>query len=63
MKEHEYIKVTDRVHVSSAIEQLSKIRFSDSVSGLEKQDLTDIITKLRGWEEELFRVVDVEPDR
>jgi len=63
MKEHEYIKVTDRVHVSSAIEQLSKIRFSDSVSGLEKQDLTDIITKLREWEEELFRVVDVEPDR
>jgi len=63
MKEHEYIKVTDRVHVSSAIEQLSKIRFSDSVSGLEKQDLTDIITKLREWEEELFRVVDVEPDQ
>ena len=63
MKEHEYIKVTDRVHISTAIEQLSKIRFSDSVGGLDKQDLKDIITKLREWEEELFRVVDVEPDR
>ncbi len=63
MKEHEYIKITDRVHISSAIEQLRKIRFSDSVSGLNKQDLTDIITKLREWEEELFRIVDVEPDQ
>lgn len=62
MKEHEYIKVIDRVHITSAIEQLSKVRPAASIGGLEEEDLKAIIAKLREWEEELFRVIDVDPD-
>ena len=62
MKEHEYIKVIDRVHITSAIEQLRKVRPAASIGGLKEDDLTSIIAKLREWEEELFRVVDVDPD-
>ncbi len=62
MKEHEYIKVIDRVHITSAIEQLDKVRPATSIGGLREDDLKSIITKLREWEEELFRVVDVDPD-
>ncbi len=62
MKEHEYIKVIDRVHITSAIEQLKKIRLADSIGGIRADELESIVLKLREWEEELFRVVDVEPD-
>lgn len=62
MKEHEYIKVIDRVHITSAIEQLDKVRLAASIGGLKEDDLKSIIAKLREWEEELFRVIDVDPD-
>ncbi len=62
MKEHEYIKVIDRVHITSAIEQLSKVRPAASIGGLSEDDLESIIAKLKEWEEELFRVIDVDPD-
>ncbi len=62
MKEHEYIKVIDRVHITSAIEQLTKVRPAASIGGLRADELEAIILKLREWEEELFRVVDVDPD-
>ena len=62
MKEHEYIKVIDRVHITSAIEQLDKVRPAASIGGLSEDDLKSIIAKLREWEEELFRVIDVDPD-
>jgi len=62
MKEHEYIKVIDRVHITSAIEQLDKVRPAASIGGLSEDDLKSIINKLREWEEELFRVIDVDPD-
>ena len=62
MKEHEYIKVIDRVHITSAIEQLGKVRPAASIGGLSEDDLKSIIAKLREWEEELFRVIDVDPD-
>ena len=62
MKEHEYIKVIDRVHITSAIEQLNKVRPASSIGGIAVDDLDSIIIKLREWEEELFRVIDVDPD-
>ena len=62
MKEHEYIKVIDRVHITSAIEQLEKVRTAPSIGGVKDEDLKSIIYKLKEWEEELFRVVDVDPD-
>ena len=62
MQEHEYIKVIDRVHITSAIEQLEKVRPSRSIGGISEADLKEIIIKLKEWEEELFRVVDVAPD-
>jgi len=62
MKEHEYIKVIDRVHITSAIEQLKKVRPAISIGGVDDDDLQSIIVKLQEWEEELFRVVDVDPD-
>ncbi len=62
MKEHEYIKVIDRVHITSAIEQLMKVRPDKSIGGLRADDLESMIIKLREWEEELFRVIDVDPD-
>lgn len=62
MREHEYIKVIDRVHITSAIEQLDKVRPAASIGGLREDDLKSIIAKLREWEEELFRVIDVDPD-
>ena len=62
MKEHEYIKVIDRVHITSAIEQLKKVRPAASIGGIAVDDLEAIIIKLREWEEELFRVIDVDPD-
>lgn len=62
MKEHEYIKVIDRVHITTAIEQLGKVRTDASIGGIKDDELKSIIIKLREWEEELFRVVDVDPD-
>ena len=62
MQEHEYIKVIDRVHITSALEQLNKVRLSQSIGGVSEADLKEIIVKLKEWEEELFRVVDVLPD-
>ena len=63
MQEHEYIKVIDRVHITSALEQLNKVRLSQSIGGVSEADLKEIIVKLKEWEEELFRVVDVTPDK
>ena len=62
MKEHEYIKVIDRVHITSAIEQLEKVRPDASIGGIRVDELESIIIKLREWEEELFRVIDVDPN-
>ncbi len=62
MQEHEYIKVIDRVHITTAIDQLQKIRPSQSIGGISETDLKEIIIKLKEWEEELFRVVEVIPD-
>ena len=62
MKEHEYIKVIDRVHITSAIEQLNKVRPATSIGGIGADELESMILRLREWEEELFRVVDVDPD-
>lgn len=62
MKEHEYIKVIDRVHITTAIEQLRKVRPAASIGGIKDDDLKTVITKLKEWEEELFRVIDVDPD-
>lgn len=62
MQEHEYIKVIDRVHITSAIEQLEKVRPSRSIGGISEADLGEIIIRLKEWEEELFRVIDVVPD-
>ena len=62
MKEHEYIKVIDRVHITTAIEQLEKVRPAASIGGIKEDELKSITTRLREWEEELFRVIDVDPD-
>ena len=62
MQEHEYIKVIDRVHITTAIDQLEKVRPSHSIGGISQTDLNEIIIKLKEWEEELFRVVEVAPD-
>lgn len=62
MQEHEYIKVIDRVHITSALEQLKKVRPSQSIGGLNSEDLKEIVVKLEEWEEELFRVVEIIPD-
>ncbi len=62
MQEHEYIKVIDRVHITSALEQLEKVRPSQSIGGVNRADLKEIILKLKEWEEELFRVVEITPD-
>ena len=62
MQEHEYIKVIDRVHITTALDQLKKVRPSKSIGGISEADLREIIIKLKEWEEELFRVVDVNPD-
>ena len=62
MQEHEYIKVIDRVHITTALEQLQKVRPSKSIGGVSEAELKEIILKLREWEEELFRVVDVVAD-
>ncbi len=62
MQEHEYIKVIDRVHITTAIDQLKRVRPSQSIGGISETDLEEIIFKLQEWEEELFRVVDVIPD-
>ena len=62
MQEHEYIKVIDRVHITTAIEQLEKVRPSHSIGGISETDLKEMIIRLKEWEEELFRVVDVVPD-
>ncbi len=62
MQEHEYIKVIDRVHITTAIDQLKKVRPAQSIGGISETDLEEIIFKLKEWEEELFRVVDVIPD-
>ena len=62
MQEHEYIKVIDRVHITTALEQLEKVRTSKSIGGVKETDLEEIIVVLKSWEEELFRVVDVMPD-
>lgn len=62
MQEHEYIKVIDRVHITTAIEQLEKVRPSHSIGGISEADLKEMIIRLKEWEEELFRVVDVAPD-
>lgn len=62
MQEHEYFKVIDRVHITTAIDQLKKVRMTPSIGGIKKQDLESIIIKLKEWEEELFRVIDVDPD-
>ena len=62
MQEHEYIKVIDRVHITTAIEHLEKVRPSKSIGGISEKELHELIIKLKSWEEELFRVVDVVPD-
>jgi len=62
MQEHEYIKVIDRVHITTAIEHLEKVRPSKSIGGIKEKELQKLVIKLKGWEEELFRVVDVMPD-
>ncbi|MGD2171940.1 MAG: hypothetical protein PVI79_08625 [Gammaproteobacteria bacterium] len=62
MQEHEYIKVIDRVHITTAIEQLEKVRPSQSIGGISEADLKEMIIRLKEWEEELFRVVDLTPD-
>ena len=63
MQEHEYIKVIDRVHITSALEQLNKVRLSQSIGGVSEADLKEVKVKLKEWEEELFRVVEVTPDK
>lgn len=62
MQEHEYIKVIDRVHITTAIGQLEKVRPAQSIGGISEDDLREIIIKLKEWEEELFRVIEVAPD-
>lgn len=62
MQEHEYIKVIDRVHITTALDQLKKVRPSQSIGGLNSEDLKEIVLKLEEWEEELFRVVEIIPD-
>lgn len=62
MQEHEYIKVIDRIHITTALEQLEKVRPAKSISGINEEELHEIILKLKEWEEELFRVVDIIPD-
>ena len=62
MQEHEYIKVIDRVHITSAIEHLEKVRPSKSIGGINEKELREFIIRLKSWEEELFRVVDVVPN-
>lgn len=62
MQEHEYIKVIDRVHITTAIDQLKKVRPSQSIGGISDSDLSEMILRLQEWEEELFRVVEVVPD-
>lgn len=62
MQEHEYIKVIDRVHITTALEHLEKVRCSNSISGISEVELREIILKLKEWEEELFRVVEVLSD-
>ena len=62
MQEHEYIKVIDRVHITAALDHLQKVRPSQIIGGLSEADLKEMIYKLKEWEEELFRVVDVIPD-
>ena len=62
MQEHEYIKVIDRVHITTALDQLNRVRPSKSIGGVNEADLKEIILKLKEWEEELFRVVDVMAD-
>jgi hypothetical protein len=62
MQEHEYIKVIDRVHITTALEQLKKVRPAQSIGGVNEAELKEIILKLKEWEEELFRVVDVNSD-
>lgn len=62
MQEHEYIKVIDRVHITTALDQLKKVRPSHSIGGLNSEDLKEIVLKLEEWEEELFRVVEIIPD-
>ena len=51
MQEHEYIKVIDRVHITTALDQLEKVRPSQSIGGLSEADLKEIIIKLKEWEE------------
>lgn len=62
MQEHEYIKVIDRVHITRAIEKLEKVRPAKSLGGISEADLKEIIIRLKEWEEEQIRVVDVAPD-
>lgn len=62
MQEHEYIKVIDRVHLTTALDQLKRVRPSESIGGVNEADLKEIILTLKTWEEELFRVIDVLPD-
>jgi hypothetical protein len=62
MQEHEYIKVIDRVRITRAIEQLEKVRPAKSLGGISEADLKEIIIRLKEWEEEQIRVVDVAPD-
>ena len=62
MQEHEYIKVIDRVHITTAMEHLQKVRCSSSIGGIKEEELREILLKLKEWEEELFRVVDVRAD-
>ena len=62
MQEHEYFKVIDRVHITTALDLLEKVRPSQSIGGLSEADLKEIIIKLKEWKEELFRVVDIIPE-
>jgi hypothetical protein len=62
MQEHEYLKVIDRVHITTAIEHLKKVRPDKSIGGLNERELHEMIIRLREWEDELFRVVDIMPD-
>jgi hypothetical protein len=62
MQEPEYIKVIDRVRITRAIEQLEKVRPAKSLGGISEADLKEIIIRLKEWEEEQIRVVDVAPD-
>ena len=52
MQEHEYIKVIDRVHITTAINQLEKVRPSKSIGGISEEDLNEIIIKLKEWEDD-----------